>query len=220
MNRSIEADRVAGFWLAVASLLMILVLLFHGPIAPALEDQMSRIAGDGTRWTVVHWIAAVALSLYAVAGLIVLTSESRLTDSGPTMTAWAVLAVGALWTVITAVTEATVVADAAMAGATEMFEAWWAFGEGAATGFTFLALAVAVIAGAEARSSGRSMPAWAAWIGVVAGIASFTGWALGMWMGIPAGNLLWVSASVIMSAWTLWFGLALLRYPEPSLSSP
>jgi hypothetical protein len=69
---------VAGSWLAVASFLMIVVLVGHGPISPDLDEQMLRIAGRVTRWTVVHWIAAAGLSLYAVTGLIVLTAPSRL----------------------------------------------------------------------------------------------------------------------------------------------
>jgi hypothetical protein len=44
------------------------------------------------------------------------------------LTAWSALPVAALWTVTTAVTEATVVAEAAMSGATETFRAWWTFG--------------------------------------------------------------------------------------------
>jgi len=96
-----------------------------------------------------------------------------------------------------------------------MFRAWWAFAEGMANGFAFLALAVAVVAGNEARASSGSTPAWSAWIAMVAGIASFAGWALGMWFRIRAGNLLWVAASIVMSGWTLWFGVVLMRIELP-----
>lgn len=102
-------------------------------------------------------------------------------------------------------------ADAAATGSRETFEAWWAFSEGKGAGCTFLALAVAVIAGSEARSLERATPSWAAWVATAAGVASFSGWALGMWMGVRVGNLLWVIASIVMSAWTLWFGSALAR---------
>lgn len=205
------AVRVGGTWLAIASFLMVAVLAFHGPIAPDLNDQMKRIADGAVRWSVVHWIAAAALSLYALTGLVVLTSGSRLTEGWWTMTAWAVLSVSALWTMTTAVAEATVVTNAAVSGAKETFEAWWSFAEGKATGFSFFALAVAVIAGNEARSSKRATPAWSAWVGMVAGVASFAGWALGMWFGVGLGNLLWVASSIFMMLWTLWFGVALLR---------
>jgi hypothetical protein len=57
------------------------VLVGHGPISPDLDEQMLRIAGRVTRWTVVHWIAAAGLSLYAATGLIVLTAPSRLGGS-------------------------------------------------------------------------------------------------------------------------------------------
>lgn len=213
MTRTNKALEVGGTWLAIASFLMVVVLLFHGPIAPSLDDQMAKIAGAAFRWSVVHWIAAAALSLYAVSGLVVLTSHSRLTEGFWTMTAWAVVTIGALWTMTTAVAETTVVADAAVSGSTETFDAWWAFSEGKANGFAVLALAVAVIAGNEARASMGATPTWSAWTAVIAGVASFSGWALGMWFGLGLGGLLWVIASIVMSAWTLWFGVGLMRSP-------
>jgi hypothetical protein len=205
------AVRVAGTWLAIASSLLISALVVHGPLAPDLTDQMNRIADGAVAWSVIHWVSAASLSLYAVTGLIVLTSGSRLVEGWWTMTAWAVLTVSALWTMTTAVVEATVVTDAAVAGGKEMFEAWWAFAEGKASGIAFFALAVAVISGNEAHSSERAIPAWSAWIAMVAGIASFAGWALGRWFGVDLGNLLWVASSVLMSVWILWFGFALMR---------
>lgn len=213
MTRTNKALEVGGTWLAIASFLMIVVLLFHGPIAPSLDDQMAKIAGAALRWSVVHWIAAAALSLFAVSGLVVLTSRSRLTEGFWTMTAWAVVTIGALWTMTTAVAETTVVADAAISGSTETFEAWWAFSEGKANGFAVLALAVSVIAGNEARAPMGATPTWSAWTAVIAGVASFSGWALGMWFGLGLGGLLWVVASIVMSAWTLWFGVVLMRSP-------
>lgn len=211
MTHTMKAVRVGGAWLAIASFLIIVALLFHGPVASNPNDQMVKIAAAATRWSVVHWIAAAALSLYAVSGLVMLASRSRLTESAWTMTAWAVVTVGALWTMTTAVAETTVVADAALSGNNETFAAWWAFGEGKANGFAFVALAIAVIAGNEARASAGATPAWAAWIAVVAGVASFAGWGLGSWFEIGYGNLLWLPASIVMNLWTLWFGVMLTR---------
>lgn len=203
--------RVAGAWLAMASLLMIAVFALHGPITHDHQAQMTRIADAGLRWSVVHWTAAAALSLYAVSALIVLTSQSRLTAGGWILSAWAVICVGCLWTMTTAVAEATVVTDAAVSGDHATFTAWWEFAEGKANGFVIFALAVAVIAGREARGPARATPAWAAWIAVIAGVSSFAGWALGMWFGVSAGNLLWVVSSLVLSLWILWFGLGLMR---------
>ena len=211
MPHTNTAVRVAGTWLAIASSLLIAALVVHGPLAPDLSDQMKKIADGAMVWSVIHWVSAASLSLYAVTGLIVLTSGSRLAEGWWTMTAWAVLTVSALWTMTTAVVEATVVTNAAVAGAKEMFEAWWAFAEGKASGIAFFALAVAVISGNEAQSSERAVPAWSAWIAMVSGVASFAGWALGRWFGVDFGNLLWVACSVLMSVWTLWFGFALMR---------
>ncbi|HUF13882.1 MAG TPA: hypothetical protein VMN78_12330 [Longimicrobiales bacterium] len=80
-----------------------------------------------------------------------------------------------------------------------------------AHGFAFFALAVAVIAGSEARRAVGATPAWAAWVGAGAGVASFSGWALGMWFGVAVGNLLWVVSSIVLSLWTFWFGVVLMR---------
>lgn len=217
MRRRNGTGRVGGAWFAIASALMILVLVLHGPIAPDVTEQMTRISDMATTWSVAHWIAAAALSLYAVAGLIVLTSESGLTGGWWTTTAWAVIPIAALWTLTTAVAEATVVATAARSGNTEVFEAWWAFAEGKATGFSFVALAVAVIAGKDAQGGERATPAWSAWSAVVAGVASFTGWALGMWLGIGLGNLLWIISTILMCAWAVWFGVAVARSPASAM---
>lgn len=209
--------RVGGAWLAVASSLMILTLALHGPIAPDLNDQMAMIANGSMQWAVAHWIAGAGLSLFAVAGLLMLTSGSRLTEAWSTSTAWAVVPVAALWTVTTAVAEATVVTNAAVSGNAEVFHAWWAFAEGKAHGFAFLALAVAVIAWNDAQSTEGATPAWAAWLAVVLAVASFTGWALGMWFEIGLGNLLWFASSILMSVWIAWFGVALARAPVGAL---
>lgn len=217
MRHSNRGVQVGGTWLAIASALMIAVLALHGPIAPDLNDQMTKIANGYTTWSVVHWIAAAALSLYAVAGLVVLTSESPLTEGWWTTTAWAVLPVGAVWTLTTAVAEATVIASAAISGNSEVFAAWWAFAEGNGQGFAFLALAVAMIAGNDAQRAEGATPAWAGRTGMVAGVASFAGWALGMWLGIGLGNVLWVASSILMSVWTVWFGVALTRSPVSAI---
>jgi hypothetical protein len=61
--------------------------------------QMQMIADGSLRWSIVHWTAAAALSFFAIAGLVALAAGSRLTQDWWTLSAWAVLPVGALWTV-------------------------------------------------------------------------------------------------------------------------
>jgi hypothetical protein len=217
MRHTDRSIRVGGTWFAIASFLMIVVLVLHGPISPDLGEQMTRVSDMVLKWSVAHWIAAAGLSLHAVAGLVILTSQSRLTGGWWTTTAWAVIPIAALWTLTTAVAEATVVSDAARYGNREVFDVWWAFAQGKANGFAFLALAVAVIAGNEAQSAERAVPVWSAWIAIIASVVSFTGWALGMWFGMGLGGVIWVISSILMSAWSVWFGVALARSPVSAM---
>ena len=209
MSHTDTATRAAGAWLAVAAILLAGVFAGHGPIHPHMGTQMEKIAAHPALWSIVHWAAAASLSSFAVAGLIVLTARSRLTEEWWTVSAWAVVTVGGLWTMTTAVAEATVVADAAASGDLAIYEPWWAFSEGKANGFAFLALAMAAIAANEARASGAAVPAWSSWVAVAAGLGAFLGWVLGMWLGLEAGSLLWAASSFVMALWILWFGLAL-----------
>lgn len=203
--------RAAGVWLTGASLLLALALAFHGPLHPDLTVQMARIAESASRWAVVHWVAAAAFSGFAVASVLVLVGGSRLTCSGTSISAWAVVLVGALWTLTTAVTEVTVLADLAASGNSSQFEAWWSFAEGHGNGFSLLAVAVAVIAWHETRDPERLVPKWSAAVGVGAGFASFAGWALGVWFDVGPANLLWVFASGVLCVWLAWLGTALAR---------
>ena len=115
--------RVAGAWLAAASLLLVLALAFHGPLHPDLQVQMTRIGESASRWAAIHWTAAAAFSCYVIAAVLVLVSRSRLTSTAKTISAWAVVLVGALWTLTTAVTEVTVIADLAASRDLAQFEA-------------------------------------------------------------------------------------------------
>jgi hypothetical protein len=182
----------------------------HGPLQPTLADQMHAIE-DMERWSPIHWMAAAALSLLAMAGLIALTASSRLTETVVTTIAWAVVPVGAVWTLMTAVAEATAVTQAAASGNQAIFEAWWAFAEGLANGFALLALGVVAIAAHEARSADPALPVWLSWIGAVVAVLSIAGWVLGSWIGFQPASLLWVASSLVMCLWLAWFGFTLAR---------
>lgn len=203
---------MAGAWLAIGSLLFVVSLVLHPPPSPDTGEFMATIADEPALWVTAHWAAAMALTLFVVAGLVMLTARSRLTRNWWTTTAWAVLVVGSLWVTTTAVAEATVITQAAVAGDTATFEAWQLFAEGKAIGFGFLAAAIAVIAGNEARSAQSVTSVWTSWIGAVAGVAAFVGFVvLGLLLGIALGGLVWVVSTIVMSLWTLWFGVALVR---------
>ncbi|WP_163268921.1 hypothetical protein [Chelativorans alearense] len=211
MSHADTGMRVAGSWLALAAIILAVALVFHGPIAPDSSVQMQNIADGSLRWTVVHWAAAAALSFFAIAGLIALTAGSRLTREWWTLSAWGLLPVGALWTVTTAVAEATMIYHAAVRENRAVFETWRLFAEGSANGFAAMALAFAVIAADEARADSGATPFWASSIGAIASLASFAGWALAMWLGLPFGAPIWVVGSIVMCLWLVWFGLSLAR---------
>lgn len=173
MSHTDVGVRVAGMWLAIASIIQAMSFLFHGPISSDFGNQMNRIADGSLRWSIIHWAAAAALAFFAVASLIMLTTGSRLTQEWWTLSSWALVPVGALWTVNTAVAEATVIFNAAATGNREIYESWWMFAEGGANGFAAMALA---FTGNEARVSHRVTPHWAALIAAVAGAASLLGW--------------------------------------------
>lgn len=203
--------RVAGAWLAIGSLLIVVSLALHPPPSPVPSEFMAIIADSPTRWMAVHWGAALALIMIVIAGLIMLTARSRLTQAWWTMTAWTVLVVGALGVTVTAIAEATVITAAAVAGDAAAFEAWQLFADGTALGFGFIAAAVALIAFNETRSAQSVTPAWAAWIGAIAAIVAVGGFVLGLVLGIAIGGAIWLASTIVMSLWTLWFGVALAR---------
>ena len=108
MSHPVIHLQAAGVSLAIASFLMAGAIIAHGPIDPDLNQQIQHIAQTAPQWIIVHWISAAGLSLFAITGLIVLSAQSWLTNVWWTVTAWGVLTVGALWTMTTAVVEATV----------------------------------------------------------------------------------------------------------------
>lgn len=212
-SRADASVRAAGGWLAIGSALFVAGIAFHPPISPDLGEFMATVAEAPTPWMAAHWASAIALSSFAIAGLIVLTAGSRLTRHWWTMSAWAVLIVGALWVTTAAVVEATVITEAAVAGDTATFEVWQRFAQAHAGAFVALAGAIAVIAGNEARtrSARETTPAWASWIGALAGVAAAVGFVLAVGLGIAAGGPVWLVATIVMGLWTLWFGVALTR---------
>lgn len=211
MTRNPAAAQAAGAALALGAVMLVITFAIHGAPEPRLADMMAVIAAESLRWQLAHWFAAVGLSLFAMAGIILLGARTRFAESPFTLFAWAVFAVGALWTSSTAVAEATAVTNSAVAGDETAFAAWWAFSEGRANGFAALALAVAMIAGDEARTAESTTPVWAAGVAAFAACGSFIGWVLGSWAGIGFGGPIWVASSILMSLWLLWLGTGLIR---------
>lgn len=214
--------RTAGGWLVAGAIFWVVSLAMHPPPPPGEAAFMELIAATGLRWVVVHWLAAIAMSIFVVASLLVLTSGSRLTRAPLGRTAWAVLPVASLWVITTAVAEATIIAEAAAAGDLATFEMWHHFAEGSAMGFLAIAGSIGLIAvneAKQARHAEAATPAWAAWAAAAAGAVGVVGWILGPTLGIPVGGPMFVLSSVAFGLWLLWFGLGLVR-SKPAAGQP
>ena len=218
-DKSRSDNGTAGLWLGTGAFLLIIALVFHGPPDPDLSVQMQHVAQHHTRWALVHWTAAVALFLISGSGFLNLLDQDVGGSSAGLRSAWLVLALGALLTVSTAVSEAAVVSAAANAGDKATFVSWWEFSGGMANGFFALALATALIALAEARSDAGRMPVWSSAAGTIFGVLSAVGWCLGEHFGIGIGGPIWLISTLLMCVWLAWFGFAAL-VPARSTTLP
>jgi hypothetical protein len=208
-----------GLWLGAGASILLAALIFHGPPDADPLVQMQTIATSHLRWALVHWGAAAALFLISGAGFLTLLEERSNQWSAPLRSAWLVLGLGALMTVSTAVSEASVVSVAAYDGDKASFVAWWAFSGGMANGFFALALATAFIASVEARNDGSVVPRWSSAGGALFGLLSALGWSLGEQLGFEIGGPIWLVSTMLMCFWLAWFGFAALalarRAPVP-----
>jgi len=201
-------SRTARIWLGAGGALLTAALVFHGPPDPDLTGQLHNIADGTHRWAMVHWTAAVALFLLSGAAFLSLVGSATGDRLPGHPSAWMVMALGALTTVTTAVTEASVVSVVAHVGDQTAFNTWWAFSGGMANGFFALAIAVGMIALAEARSDDRQLPQWAAAVGTAAGFLSALGWCLDEQLGIAIGGPIWLISTIIMCLWLIAFSFA------------
>lgn len=211
VSRRHRSVRLSGGLLAVGSFLLVVGLGLHPTPAPDVSGQIALISENVSRWMAVHWIIAAGVSVLAVAGLIILSARSRLTQAWWTETAWAVLVVAALWMMLNAVAEGTALAQTAVAGNPSQFEAWEAFAIGMAMAIPVFALAIAIIAGNEARVDDGAMPTWAAWIGAAVAVAAAGAGLLWFTLAIRLAGFVWAISTLLMSVWTLWFGVELMR---------
>jgi hypothetical protein len=197
-----------GLWLGAGASILIAALVFHGPPDADPLAQMQNIAEGHLRWALVHWAAAAALFLISGAGFLNLVDQGAGGSPAIVRSAWLVVALGALMTVSTAVSEASVVAVAAHAGDEAAFVSWWAFSGGMANGFFALALASAFIASVEGRSDASIMPRWSSVAGTIFGLFSAAGWSLGEQLGFEIGGPIWLISTMLMCIWLAWFGFA------------
>lgn len=207
--------RVAGAWLAIGAVLFVPALVLHPPLTPDWAAFMAAIAAEPTRWAVIHWVAAGAFAAFVIAGLLILTSHSPFVQTWWTLSAWAVVVVGAFWFTLTAIAEATVVTAAAVAGDVTTFEAWLRFSFGSAVGVRILIPAIGVIAADEALSDRSVTASWAAWLGSLSAVVAIVGFIILFdTLGLVIGALIGLPALILTFLWMLWFGIGLARTAE------
>lgn len=209
--------RTAGTWLGLGGLVFVAGLLLHAPPSADPAQFMATIAAAPGRWLAAHWLSALAMVMIVVGGLLVLTTDSRLTETRLTASAWALLVVSTVVLMTAALAEATVVTAAAVAGDAATFEVWQAFAEGHALAFVPVALSAAAIAVGEARGRHGATPAWASWVGALAGVVAPLGLVLGVGAGIEVGGLVFVVFSIVLSLWLAWFGAGLARAEDSAV---
>lgn len=210
--------RTGGAALAVGSLLLVVGIANHPPPSSDPAAFAATIADAPVRWQAAHVVTAIALFALAVAGLVVLSAGSRLTNHWSTHAAWAVLTLGALWVTTAAIAEATVVTQAAVAGDVAGFETWQLFAEAHATAFVALAAAFAVIAGSEARSAAAATPGWAAGVAALAAIVAAGAYSAGVGFGVGVAGPVWLVSTIVLGLWSVWFGVGLARSVPPAPS--
>lgn len=203
--------RVGGTWLAAGSLLLVVGFLLHPFPSPDPAEFAATVAGEPTRWVAAHGVIAVAMGVFAIAGLVVSTARSRLTGTWWTATAWAALVVAALTVMGAAIVEATAITQASLAGDMATFGTWSAVADVLSATFLVVLFAIAVIATSEARSDDHATPVWASWIGALAAVVAAVGMVAGFVLGFPIGIVVWLGGTVVTSLWTLWFGVVLAR---------
>lgn len=206
--------RTGGTWLALGSVLLIVGIALHPLPSADPAEFMATIADSPTRWAAAHAATAVGMGVFAIAALIVLTTDSELTKTWWTTTAWAALIVAALWVATAAIVEGTVVTQAAVAGDMATYTVWSSFAVPYSAAFLVFALAIAVIAGTDARRTNHTTPVWASWIGVLAAVVAVVGMVLAFGAGIALAGLVWLGATIVMGLWTLWAGIVLARAGE------
>ena len=203
-----STTQTARLWLGTGAALLTAALIFHGPPDPDLNVQLHHIADGSNRWAIVHWTAAVALFLMSGGAFLMLLGRAAGEAVAGHPGAWMVMALGALTTFTTAVSEAAVVSVAANAGDQAAFDTWWAFSGGMANGFFALGIASGLIASFDLRADARELPKWVSGIGAAAGFLSAFGWSLGEHFGIRIGGPIWLISTVIMCVWLVSFSFA------------
>ncbi len=204
--------RVAGVWIALFGLLSLVSLAIHPLGEEALQraQTMQVIRASTAAWRASHFLLGLAFLFGSMAGLVVLASRSRLTNSPLGIAGWSMVAIANIPVSLGALVEATVIADVALANDPEAFDLWYGDFLGITIGLLpFSLVGIFLITMREIRAASPLLPRWASTVAGVGALASI-GIVPGFLLVIPALNALYLAwfAPIV---WFLALGIQLMR---------
>lgn len=204
--------RIAGVWIALFALLTLVSLSIHPLGEEALDNAqtMQVIRASTAQWRASHFLYGLAFLFGSVAGLVVLTSHSRLTDSGLGIAGWSMVTIANIPVSLGALVESTVIADVALANDLEAFDLWYSGFLGTTIAlFPVTLIGIFLITMQEIRIASPLLPRWASAVAGAGALISI-GIVPGFLLVIPALNALYLAwfAPIL---WLLALGIQLMR---------
>lgn len=204
-------------WLLVGASLFVASAIWHGLIHPGVgataADSMPRIAAQAAVWQVSHLLFAVAALVFSSAALLVVVDRARTSANGLAIGGWALLVLTGPISAALTTMEATVQADAAVAGDLDRFAMWLSLSRGSEMVLLLIPLALAGVIWGEQGEANAVLPAWASYVGVAGAALVLAAIAGASWLRIEALGPLFTAGALPM-LWLVWFGLAAHRRGE------
>lgn len=209
--------RSVGVFLAGASLLFLIALIWHGAVHPfagaTAEQSLPLIQERAGGWFMMHFFFSFAAVFVAGAALAVLSLRSFLTDSLPGLVGWSVLAIIAIIGANLAIMEATVQGDAAVAGNLETFAMWYALSRGVELLFILFPLGFLAITAVDLRAATPLTPRWTSALALLGAALVVPAVVGASGFRIVAFGRLWGAAALPM-LWFIWLGIRLASLPD------
>ena len=223
-NRSLGA----GLFLAGTNMLLLTAISWHAVVHPAVgatnEFTMQLIQRQATVWFVMHTYFALAASLFAAAGLVILGAGTRLTATFPGLAGWSILTVINVLLSMLAVIEAPAQGNAPVVGDLNAFSVWFSVSRAFEILFILFPTAFFAITLSELQSPSPFMPRWASSIALVGAVLMIVAAIGASGLRIVALGPL-CGTAVLPMIWFIWLGFRLASesrqgQTEPSVGQP